>query len=108
MTRTEKRLEVLSRQMTELRARISADTESLEKMETEYEALTARRVTDFVKKQNLVIDDKFFEMLYRACSMENGEGNTEKISLFVPETTEQKRSGSLSEEVKEDKDNELF
>ncbi|MDD6826105.1 MAG: hypothetical protein PUE12_08350 [Oscillospiraceae bacterium] len=113
MTRTEKRIEVLKKQIEETEARIKEDTENLTEMKTEFDTLTAKKISDFAKKKNIVIDDKFFEMLSMVCEMDS-----EKINIFTSNSipaptsdivTEQRTLDSdYSEKNKEDKVNVPF
>lgn len=62
-TKTDKRLELVSRQIDELKDRIDKDTEKLKKYKAEYEKLMARKISEFAKSEKLVLTDKFFEKL---------------------------------------------
>ena len=115
MKRTEKRLENLKKQIEETEARIKSDTETLANLKTEYDSLTAMKISEFAKKRNIVIDDKFFEMLSMVCKMDSDSGSNapEEINIFVPETANEDITSAITENTnsfmtKEDDNDVLF
>ena len=114
MTRTEKRLEVLRKQIDETESRIRTDTENLNQMKEEFDSLTAKKISDFAKKKNIVIDDKFFEMLSMVCHMDSEGKAPEDIKLFVPVSETETKTDTADTEktnistLTEDEDYELF
>jgi len=109
MTRTEKRLEILKKQADETEARIRADTETLNRLKEEIETLTAKKISEFAKSQNLVIDDKFFEMLSMVSQIQEEGKKTEEIKVFVTDTEHPVTGKTITaSETKEEKFNDPF
>ena len=70
MVKKEKRMEAVAKTIADLQEKIKTDTEKLKRFQTEYEELTAKKITDFAKKNNLQLTDHFFEMLAFVSRME--------------------------------------
>lgn len=110
MTRTEKRLESLKKQAEETESRIRADTETLNRLKSEIETLTAKKISEFARSQNLVIDDKFFEMLSMVSQIQEEGKQPEEIKIFVAESGQDPAEAEIEKTntVKEDKINDPF
>ena len=99
MVKSEKRMETVVKSIADLQKKIKADSERLKKLQTEYEELTAKKITDFAKKNNLQLTDHFFEMLSFVSHMEEEGIKIDDLEMLFSHPEKDNSEENIKENV---------
>ena len=104
MVKSEKRMETVVKSIADLQKKIKADSERLKKLQAEYEELTAKKITDFAKKNNLQLTDHFFEMLSFVSHMEEEGIKIDDLETLFSHPEKDNSEESIKEDVNDETD----